>query len=178
MARTREKNETVVAFASQVPSSPGSIKLFEDIMCLPEELAKYLRGKGKKEAKELRDSLRIMYAKESMRLSARLVHLTSWALTMRAVREKELSLHKFRKYVEHTGIMDLCKNSSPRQIMGLPLELIRFMERAEEIVQRMQQINAVVCGKEEPQAGLEVRYDPVGRLQQHLLAALNPTTKR
>lgn len=173
MERAKEDNETVVAFASQVPCSPAFSKLFERTMALVEDTAAYLDGKGRKESRNLRVSLRHIYESQSLRLTTRLMNLASWALTMRAVREKELSMSEFCRDVRRNGVIAcVFKAPPPSQIEGLPLDLIRLMERAEEITNRVRHMHNIVFGGEESEP--QARIDPVGLMQQDLLAKLNP----
>ncbi len=72
------------------PTDPFKL-LFREGMDLVETAAGYLGGPGKREARALPRSLALAYATESMRLTTRLTHLTSWLLHTRAVHEGELT---------------------------------------------------------------------------------------
>jgi regulator of CtrA degradation len=73
-----------------MPADPFKL-LFREGMDLVEAAAAYLGGPGKLEARALPRGLALAYATESMRLTTRMTHLTSWLLQTRAVHEGELS---------------------------------------------------------------------------------------
>lgn len=61
--------------------------LYRDGMGLVEEVAAYLDGQGRREAKELPRQLAVAYAAESMRLTTRLMQIASWLLVQKAIVE-------------------------------------------------------------------------------------------
>ena len=80
-----------VSFAHKLAESPRFKTLFRDGMALVEEVAAYLDGPGRDEAKSLARPLALAYAAESMRLTTRLMQLASWLLVQRAVNEGEMT---------------------------------------------------------------------------------------
>ncbi|RFB79214.1 DUF1465 family protein [Methylovirgula sp. 4M-Z18] len=73
-----------------MPADPFKL-LFREGMELVEAAAAYLDGPGRLEARGLPRTLALAYATESMRLTTRLTHLTSWLVQTRAVHEGELT---------------------------------------------------------------------------------------
>ena len=65
--------------------------VFKDGMALVERTASYLDGPGRQEAKHLASGVTVLYATESMRLTARLLDVASWLLIRRALREGEIT---------------------------------------------------------------------------------------
>ena len=61
--------------------------LFRDGMVLVEEVADYLDGPGRDDAKRLPRVLAAAYAAESMRLTTRLMQIASWLLVQKAINE-------------------------------------------------------------------------------------------
>lgn len=84
-------NGNTVSFARKLAESPRFKTLFRDGMSLVEEVAAYLDGPGRDEAKTLPRSVALAYAAESMRLTTRLMQLASWLLVQRAVNEGEMT---------------------------------------------------------------------------------------
>ena len=80
-----------VSLAHKLAGSPRFKTLFRDGMDLVEEVAAYLDGPGRDEAKQLPRPVALAYAAESMRLTTRLMQLASWLLVQRAVNEKEMT---------------------------------------------------------------------------------------
>lgn len=79
-----------ISFAHRLAGSPRFKALFRDGMDLVEEVAAYLDGPGREEAKNLPRPVAIAYAAESMRLTTRLMQVASWLLVQRAVNEGEM----------------------------------------------------------------------------------------
>ena len=79
-----------ISFAHRLAGSPRFKALFQDGMHLVEEVAAYLDGPGREEAKNLPRPVAIAYAAESMRLTTRLMQVASWLLVQRAVNEGEM----------------------------------------------------------------------------------------
>ena len=84
-------NSNTVSFAHKLAGSPRFKTLFRDGMNLVEEVAAYLDGPGRDEAKVLPRPVALAYAAESMRLTTRLMQLASWLLVQRAVNEGEMT---------------------------------------------------------------------------------------
>ena len=79
-----------VSFAHRLAGSPRFKALFRDGMDLVEEVAAYLDGPGRDEAKNLPRPVAVAYAAESMRLTTRLMQVASWLLVQRAVNEGDM----------------------------------------------------------------------------------------
>ena len=79
-----------ISFAHRLAGSPRFKSLFRDGMDLVEQVAAYLDGPGRDEAKNLPRPVAIAYAAESMRLTTRLMQVASWLLVQRAVNEGDM----------------------------------------------------------------------------------------
>jgi regulator of CtrA degradation len=80
-----------VSFTERMLASDGFMALFREGMGLVEATAAYLDGEGRSDSKILDRNIALAYASESMRLTTRLMQLTSWLLLQRAVNEGELT---------------------------------------------------------------------------------------
>ena len=80
-----------VSFGHRLAGSPRFKALFRDGMELVEQVAAYLDGPGRDEAKRLSKPVAVAYAAESMRLTTRLMQVASWLLVQRAVNEGDMS---------------------------------------------------------------------------------------
>ena len=83
--------------------------LFREGMELVEDVAAYLDGPGRLEAKALTRQMAAAYAAESMRLTTRLMQVASWLLVQKAINEGDLDraqglLEKNRVQVTSQGI--------------------------------------------------------------------------
>jgi regulator of CtrA degradation len=86
-----EDKTFAISFAEKMVASDGFKALFGEGMALVEGTASYLDGEGRKESRDLSRSAALAYASESMRLTTRLMQITSWLLLQRAVNEGELT---------------------------------------------------------------------------------------
>lgn len=80
-----------IPFGEKFAKSDKFSAVFQEGMALVEATAAYLDGEGRAEAKSLEPAASLAYARESMRLTTRLMQLASWLLIRRAVNEGELT---------------------------------------------------------------------------------------
>ncbi len=78
-----------VSFTHRLLASENFMLLFREGMSLVEATAAYLDGEGRADSRFLDRPVALAYASESMRLTTRLMQLTSWLLLQRAVNEGE-----------------------------------------------------------------------------------------
>src|SRR5215472_9540491 len=97
MSEKRSVEAGAVSFVERLASSQLFAALFGDGMALVDETATYLDGPGRLESKKLERSAGLVYATESLRLTNRLMHLASWLLLHRAVKEGEITLAQANK---------------------------------------------------------------------------------
>lgn len=80
-----------VNFTQRKMSSPSFNLLYDEGMQLVEETASYLDGVGREQAKQLSRAATSLYAAESMRLTTRLMQVSSWLLLQRAFNSGEMT---------------------------------------------------------------------------------------
>ena len=131
-----ERGNTI-SFAHHLAGSPRFKGLFRDGMDLVEEVAAYLDGPGRDEAKALPRPVAIAYAAESMRLTTRLMQGAAWRLVQRAVNEGEMShaqadaeRHKVRLCAQEVA-------SGPNLFAQLPLLLQELTDRSLRLQSRI-----------------------------------------
>ena len=92
MADFRDRSSArTVSFSERMVTSQAFGGLFREGMGLVEQTAAYLDGPGREESRGLGRAAALAYARESMRLTTRLMQLASWLLLQRAVNEGELT---------------------------------------------------------------------------------------
>ena len=129
--------------ARRVSDYAGSemfIRSFKEGMDLVEETASYLDGPGREESRQLSRSGSLTYARESMRLTTRLMQVASWLLVQRAVREGDMSAEqasndKYRLAGEKAAQM---REEDSREI---PARLHDLMARSRAIYDRAQRVD-------------------------------------
>ena len=116
--------------------------LYREGMTLVEDVAAYLDGPGRIEAKAFDRTMAMAYAAESMRLTTRLMQIASWLLVQKAINEGDLDraqgiLEKNRVQVTSQGI------ASPAAVFAeLPDRLQDFTARSLQIQTRILQSDA------------------------------------
>src|SRR6516225_12266568 len=85
-----------VSFGERFAASDQFDAIFKEGMGLVERTAAYLDGAGRKEARQLRGPVSVLYATESMRLTTRLLELASWLMIRRAHKEGEITPEEAR----------------------------------------------------------------------------------
>lgn len=164
-----ERTIATVSFTQRMVASEGFRVLFREGMTLVEETAAYLDGPGRSESRALNRNDALAYASESMRLTTRLMQLTSWLLLQRAVNEGELTREEAEK--EHSRIKVSAQDvaSSPELFELLPEMLRALVDRSLRLQERILRIDADLKGKApEPAA-----HNPVASQIGVLQAALN-----
>ncbi|MEM0900485.1 MAG: DUF1465 family protein [Pseudomonadota bacterium] len=91
MAVIKHSIDNTVSFSRRKLASQSFQSLYDEGMTLVEETATYLDGIGREEAKCLRRAATSLYAAESMRLTTRLMQISSWLLLHRAQNTGEVS---------------------------------------------------------------------------------------
>jgi regulator of CtrA degradation len=129
-------SDNTVSFAKKLAESPRFKTLFRDGMDLVEEVATYLDGQGREDAKNLHRSVALAYAAESMRLTTRLMQIASWLLVQRAVNEGEMTQdqaaaekHKVRLSAQDVASGPDLFEKLPEPLRTLTLRSLRLQDR-------------------------------------------------
>jgi regulator of CtrA degradation len=124
-----------ISFAEKMVASEGFKALFGEGMGLVEATASYLDGEGRTESRELQRGAALAYASESMRLTTRLMQITSWLLLQRAVNEGELTRKEAE--AEHRKV-----KLSPSEVASSPEMLALLPARLNELIQQSMRLQA------------------------------------
>ena len=144
-----DTGSNTVSFAHKLAESPRFKTLFRDGMALVEEVAAYLDGPGRDEARSLPRPLALAYAAESMRLTTRLMQLASWLLVQRAVNEGEMTQpqaaaekHKVRLCAQEVA-------SGPSTFGQLPEQLRDLTDRSLRLQTRLLYLDRTIRGPDD-----------------------------
>ena len=129
-----------ISIAERIVASEAFKTLFRQGMTLVEDTAAYLDGPGRQESRALERQAALGYASESMRLTTRLMQLTSWLLLQRAVNEGELTREEADR--EHRKV----RITAPEPVPGkgaapLPSSLSMLIERAQKLENRIMRLD-------------------------------------
>lgn len=136
-----------VSFTERMLTSENFMALFREGMGLVEATAGYLDGDGRAESKALDRNIALAYASESMRLTTRLMQLTSWLLLQRAVNEGELTRTDAER--EHRRVVVAMQDSTiPGDVYAqLPGKLRDLITRSQSLQARIQRIDRELKGE-------------------------------
>lgn len=171
IAMNTDRNIATVSFTQRMVASESFRVLFREGMALVEETAAYLDGPGRQESRALARPSALAYASESMRLTTRLMQMTSWLLLQRAVNEGELSREDAER--EHSRIKVAPQDvaSAPDMFALLPVTLRTLVERSLRLQDRVLRIDTDL---KTDTAVTETQVNPVAdQLSQLQLALMN-----
>lgn len=136
-----------VSFTERMLASETFMLLFREGMGLVEATAAYLDGEGRQESKVLERSVALAYASESMRLTTRLMQLTSWLLLQRAVNEGEITRTDAER--EHRRVVIAMQESRTADdvYQQLPARLLELIDHSLRLQERIQRIDRELKGE-------------------------------
>ena len=139
-----------VSFTHKMLASETFMVLFREGMALVEATAAYLDGAGRADSRALDRPVALAYASESMRLTTRLMQLTSWLLLQRAVNEGELTRDDAEREHRRVVIAPQESNTAPETFAQLPAKLRELIERSLSLFARIQRIDRDMKGEPDP----------------------------
>jgi regulator of CtrA degradation len=159
-----EEALATVSFTERMLASEGFMTLFREGMGLVEATAAYLDGDGRAESKILDRTIALAYASESMRLTTRLMQLTSWLLLQRAVNEGELTRSDAER--EHSRVVIAMQDTHiAADVFGqLPVKLQDLIIRSQGLQARIHRIDNDLKGKSMPDAAVNPVAGQLGKL--------------
>ena len=138
---------TVAAFGEKLASSQAFKTLFRDGMGIVEEVAAYLDGQGRADAKALDRGAALSYATESMRLTTRLMQLASWLLLQRAVNEGELTLEQAAQDKAKVRLSSLGAPTPVQTLAELPETLVELISKTMRLQDRIVRFDTMIYSR-------------------------------
>src|SRR5215813_11607303 len=167
MSDKRSVERGAVSFSERLASSQLFATLFRDGMALVDETASYLDGSGRLESKKLECCSGLIYATESLRLTNRLMHLASWLLLHRAVKEGEISLAQAQKEKSKVSLA-ACEPGDSKSLTLLPPKLQELITRSMRLQSEVRRLDATMHAATAPKIAVD---NPVWRQLGLLRAA-------
>jgi regulator of CtrA degradation len=150
-----------ISFAEKLVASDGFKALFQEGMGLVEATAAYLDGDGRRESRDLQRGAALAYASESMRLTTRLMQITSWLLLQRAVNEGELSRQEAEAEHRKVRLNADANPSSPEMMALLPTTLTDLIQQSLRLQGRIVKLDELLRGREAEARAPEAAENPV-----------------
>ena len=174
MSDKRNVEMAAVSFSERLASSQHFAALFRDGMALVDETASYLDGPGRFESKKLERGAGLVYAAESLRLTNRLMHLASWLLLHRAVKEGEITLAQAHKEKGKVSLA-ACAPGDAKSLALLPTKLQELIARSTKLQIEVRRLDATMHAATAPKIATD---NPVGRQLGLLKAAFESDARR
>jgi regulator of CtrA degradation len=168
-AQTRTDKPFAISFAERMVASDAFKALFSEGMGLVEATASYLDGGGRAESRDLQRMAALAYASESMRLTTRLMQITSWLLLQRAVKEGELTRKEAETEHRKVKLQPSETSSAPEMLALLPAKLNELIQHSMRLQARIMKLDELLRSDEPKQ---EEPENPVARQLGMLNAAL------
>jgi regulator of CtrA degradation len=159
-----------ISFAERMVASEGFKALFSEGMSLVEATATYLDGDGRKQSRDLQRGAALAYASESMRLTTRLMQITSWLLLQRAVNEGELTRMEAETEHRKVQLQPSETECSPEMLALLPAALTELIHHSFRLQARIVKLDELL--RTEDQAAEQPEENPVAQQVSLLQAAL------
>lgn len=131
---------------SGLPATTFFSKTYDEASTLVEEARDYVRDHGGADSAALSPAERIVYACETMRLTARLTQVMSWLLLQRALHAGEITREAIREDADDLSGAEVCLAESPPGVERLPPRLIDLLTRSENLYTRVTRLNEMVAG--------------------------------
>lgn len=138
-------DRVMVSFGEKFAASEQFDVVFREGMALVEEVASYLDGAGRREAKALKPPVSVLYATESMRLTTRLLDLASWLLIRRALKEGEIDAEEARRKRQRVKLKALGRPGHIKGFDDLPETLQDFIERSFALHDRIVMLDKAIA---------------------------------
>jgi regulator of CtrA degradation len=161
-----------ISFAEKMVASEGFKALFSEGMTLVEGTASYLDGEGRKESRDLQRGAALAYASESMRLTTRLMQITSWLLLQRAVNEGELTRKEAETEHRKVRLSASEAATAPEMLTLLPARLNELIQQSIRLQARIVKLDQLLRLEEATGRAALPEENPVARQISMLQDAL------
>ncbi|SEP59716.1 regulator of CtrA degradation [Faunimonas pinastri] len=169
--RLRTDTKQPISFGEAYAQSETFRALFRQGMGLVEETAAYLDGDGRFASRALERPVAAVYARESMRLTTRLMQLASWLLLHRSVIEGDMTAAQAADEKRKIRLEPLgTQNADEEFFAQLPDRFADLINRSFSLQKQVEMIDAALLGDPAPRAASN--ENPVGAQIASLAAAL------
>lgn len=165
-----------LSFTRRFIDRPRFNALYNEGMSLVEETAVYLDGEGRREARKLEQPASLAYATESMRLTARLMQVSSWLLMGRGLVSGDITLEEARTQRQRISIEVLSRPSHVRNFRDLPLRLQELVTASFRLRDTIAAFDRLIFAAEQPD--VPPPASPVATQIKGLEAALSADRRR
>ncbi len=139
----KDKGSDVIDFGEKFAASALFESLFREGMGLVEDTAAYLDGPGRRDSQLLDRNSALVYARESMRLTTRLMQMASWLLLQRAVGEGEISAEDSLNK-KNRVVFEISTAMEPDCRENLPDGLVDLIDQGMKIYDRVRRLDAML----------------------------------
>ena len=142
----------MISFGERFAASNQFDAVYKEGMALVERTANYLDGAGRKEAKNLKAPLTLMYATESMRLTTRLLELASWLMLHRALKDGEIDQQQAGVRRQRVKLGPIGRPGHVKGFEQLPEGLRDLVSHSFALNDRITRLDHAIANGTEPQS--------------------------
>ena len=140
-SRGKASTDVTVSIAGHLASAESFAATYREGMALVEQTAAYLDGQGRKDAKQLKAPMTVIYATESMRLTTRLLELASWLLIRRALNDGEITPEEARTKRAKVKLRTMGRPAHIANFDTLPERLRALIDHSFRLTDRISQLD-------------------------------------
>lgn len=149
-APTARLSVAPASFGDHFQQSGQFDAIFKEGMALVERTATYLDTDGRRQSKKLAGTVSVAYATESMRLTTRLLEISSWLLIRRGVRDGNISVEEGLRRRQRIKLAATGRPTHIKHWTDLPADLRNLIEASFALQDRIVQLDrAFATGEEE-----------------------------
>lgn len=133
---------------SEVRITPRLVDSFyREAMSLTDEARSYLEDSGREERDRLAGGVRVSFACESLKITTRVMHITAWLLTQRAIETGEIPYREGTRPQRRLGRV---QDSDPNVVERLPPAARRLVNASADLYARVKRLATIT--EEPPQS--------------------------
>lgn len=160
-----------ISFAEHFASPARFQSLYTGGMMLVEETATYLDGEGRRTARTLGTDLSLAYATESMRLTTRLMNISTWLLIRRAFNAREISAEDAEQQRRKVRLDTIARPSHVRNFTQLPERLQHLVHESYRLLDAVRNLEVITAADRE--ARMPAPQSPVAAQFERIRTAFN-----
>ena len=135
---------------------------YTEAMLLADEARSYFDDAGRDERAGLDPFVRVNFARESLKVTTRIMHIVAWLLTQRAIESGEIAFREGRRPERRLGH---AQDSDPEVVARLPESAQRLVSASTDLYARVKRLDEGSLSEEPPASPARAL---MGRLERGL----------
>lgn len=137
-----------------VPTADAAISFldgtYREALALTREARDYVQHQERRDKAALPPDQQLVASCESLRLTARLTQVVSWLLVQKAVQAGEIDRARAASPELRLSGQEVCRPTEPAGAIAMPNRLAELLARSHALYQRVERLDALLEGDEQP----------------------------